>query len=365
MRARFLLLFLLAFPLFAQTEAELNKQGYELLAQKKTQEAIAIFKRNVDEHPHSANAYDSLGEAYMIAGMRWTAIDMYRRALALQPNSENAFNMLRKLGSSITTEEWAHMFRPIIPNDVEYIANVTYRVIDERPLRLHVLRPKQSRRPLPALVFVHGGGWSEGTKERGLVPLLHFVKRGFIGVTIDYRLTDAAKFPAQIDDVRAAIAFVRSNAKAYGIDPKRIAIWGQSAGGHLAALAGTMGGVDAVIDWNGPTDFTHDTATNLEESAIFRLFNGQPSAELAAKADPVTYVSADDPPFLILHGTADKTVPMADSERLYAALQRAGVFVELKKIEGAMHFGPGNVTDSKAHEGAIVGAMEKFLDERL
>jgi acetyl esterase/lipase len=100
--------------------------------------------------------------------------------------------------------------------------------------------------------------------------------------------------------VRAALQYLRAHADRYGIDPNRIVVWGQSAGGHLAALAGTMGYANAVIDWNGPTDFTHDTATNREDSAIFRLFGGHPSNSAAAKADPVTYVSRGDPPFLIL-----------------------------------------------------------------
>ncbi|HEX2123076.1 MAG TPA: alpha/beta hydrolase fold domain-containing protein [Thermoanaerobaculia bacterium] len=361
MRILAALALLFAAPLFAQTEAELNKLGYELMAQKKLDEAIAVFARNVREHPRSPNAYDSLAEAYMTAGRRWSAIANYRRALELQPNNEYVFTMLRKLGSSISGEEWAHMFRPVIPPAVEFTPNVVYRVIDDRPLRLHVLRPAAGKSPRPALIFVHGGGWSEGTKERGIVPLLHFVKLGFVGITIDYRFTETATFPAQIDDVRAAIRFVRSHARNYGVDPKRIAIWGQSAGGHLAALAGTMGDVNAVIDWNGPTDFAHDPATNLDESAIFRLFGGRAGA-MANAADPVTHVSAGDPPFLILHGDRDNTVPLADSRRLYDALKRAGVDAELKIVEGAGHFGVRNVTsEPPERERIIVSAMETFL----
>jgi acetyl esterase/lipase len=357
--------FLSAIPLFGQTEAELNKAGYDLLGQKKLDEAIAVFARNVAEHPQSANAYDSLGEAYAAAGRKWSAIASYRRALELQPNNEYEFAMLRKLGSSISIEEWAELFRRVIPPAVELTSNVTYRTAGGTPLRLHVLRPKPLKPRLPALVFIHGGGWSEGTKERGIVPLLHFVKQGFVGVPIDYRFTESATFPAQIDDVRAALQYLRAHADRYGIDPNRIVVWGQSAGGHLAALAGTMGYANAVIDWNGPTDFTHDTAANREDSAIFRLFGGHPSNDAAAKADPVTYVSRGDPPFLILYGDQDKTVPIADSERLFEALKRSGVAAEMKVVKGAAHFGPGDVTDApKEQETFIVKAMEDFLRRR-
>jgi acetyl esterase/lipase len=361
MRIARILVLLAAIPLYAQSEAELNKQGYELLAKKQIEEAIAVFARNVKEHPQSANAYDSLAEAYATAGKRWTAIAMYRRALSLQPSNEYEFVTLRKLGASITDDEWAHLFRPLIPANVEYTPNVTYRVIDERALRLHLLRPKSQARKT-TLIFVHGGGWSEGTKERGIVPLLHFVKLGYVGIAIDYRLSDTALFPAQIDDVKAAIAFVRTHARDYGVDPKRIVVWGQSAGGHLAALAGTMGAADAVIDWNGPTDFTQDTATNPEDSAIYRLFGGHPTKENAAAADPVTYVSRGDPPFLILHGDEDQTVPIGDSERLATALKNAGVDVEFQVVPGANHFGLGDVTDQPPERNArIVDAMERFL----
>lgn len=177
---------------------------------------------------------------------------------------------------------------------------------------------------------------------------------------MNYRLTDEATFPAQIQDVKAAIRFLRANAAKYNIDPNRIGLWGMSAGGHLAALAGTAGDitdfdspngsqsvstrVQAVVDWYGPTDFT-PFASGKEELGknvdwmVERFFGGKVTEHLAeAKtASPISFVSADDPPILIMHGTEDTLVPLSQSIRFAEALKQAGAKPTLVVIEGKGH----------------------------
>lgn len=170
------------------------------------------------------------------------AIAGYRKVLAMTPTDERVATILANLGAPVPPEERAAMLRSVIPADIEFLPDIAYG-----SKTLHILRqPGASMRP--ALVFIHGGGWTDGSKERGLIPLLHFVRRGFVGVTVGYRLSGEAPFPAQIDDVKAAIRFLREHAAEYGIDPKRIVVWGQSAGGHLAAPARFESVMDAFLD---------------------------------------------------------------------------------------------------------------------
>lgn len=210
--------------------------------------------------------------------------------------------------------------------------------------------------PAPLVVFIHGGGWYEGDKANP--PGLWLRDKGFAVASVNYRLTDEAPWPAQIKDVKAAIQFLRANAKNYNIDPDHIGVWGMSAGGHLAALVGTSGGitalnpinestqsdrVQAVVDWFGPADFTlvgADGPVTPNVANILDRFFGPASKERKAAevaASPVSYVSSDDPPFLLMHGDRDRLVPLIQSESLYKALQKAGVPAELVVVHGAGH----------------------------
>jgi acetyl esterase/lipase len=191
--------------------------------------------------------------------------------------------------------------------------------------------------------------------------LAPFVQRGYFGATIDYRLSQEAKFPAQIEDCKCAIRFLRAKAKEYNLDPDRIGVWGSSAGGHLVALLGVTasakelegtGGwaefssrVNAVCDWYGPSnfstigDFPSHIDRRLPTCPEARLIGGalQENKEKAARASPITYVSKDAPPFLIMHGDKDNTVPFHQSEELYDALKKAGVDVTFHPVKGAGH----------------------------
>jgi acetyl esterase/lipase len=223
------------------------------------------------------------------------------------------------------------------------------------------LPPTGSRWPL--VVAIHGGAFRMG--DKGGEPAGAFVARGFAVAAINYRLSQHAVFPAQIEDCKAAVRWLRANAAQYGYDPDRVASYGASAGGHLAAMLGTAGDVAAfdvganpgvssrvqtVVDFFGPTDFLQMDAHRPSEKAMVHDTPDSPESQLVggpirdnpekvARGNPVTYVTADDPPFLIVHGDADLLVPHHQSELLEAALRKAGVRVRLETIPGGPHGG--------------------------
>jgi acetyl esterase/lipase len=258
-----------------------------------------------------------------------------------------------------------------VKNGVRIERDISYVPDGDSSQRLDLYLPeKRGDQPLPLLVWVHGGGWVAGSK--GENPGAALTARGeYATASVEYRFSDKAVFPAQIQDCQAAVRFLRANAKKYGLDPGRIGVWGGSAGGHLVALLGTAGGADAfpkvggneaesdrvqaVIDIFGPADFAAvkrqvaaDKAVknvfNFEDmsSPYAKLFGAIPGerAELEKSASPITFVSKDDPPFLIIHGTADALVPYAQSTEFADALKRAGVDVVLQPVPGAGHGGP-------------------------
>ncbi len=252
-----------------------------------------------------------------------------------------------------------------IPDNVLVERDVEYGRAGDRPLLLHMLRPKdRGEKPLPVVVFIHGGAWRGGSRDGGIPQLAPLAATGqYAGVSAGYRLTGEAIWPAQIHDCKAAIRWVRANAKKYNLAPEKIGVWGNSAGGHLVSLLGTSGGVKelegangspdqssrvtCVVDFCGPSDFiefarfkrTAMPATASPQSPESLLLGGPvfEKKDLARQASPVTYASADDPPFLIVHGTDDPLVPYNQAELLYAALKKAGARPLLVKIEGGGH----------------------------
>jgi acetyl esterase/lipase/ketosteroid isomerase-like protein len=355
-------------------ESTLNTAGYALLAAGRADDAIEAFRMNSEAYPQSVNVWDSLAEAQMNAGHTSEAIAGYRKVLTMTPTDERIAGVLAKLGAPVADEERARMLQTVLPPDVGLLPNVTYAT-HGRPLRMHILRPTApAPHPRPALLFIHGGGWTEGTKERGLIALLRFVQRGYVAASMEYRLSGEATFPAQIEDVQAAIRFLRENAAQYGIDATRIAVWGQSAGGHLAALAGATGTgaerPDAVIDWNGPADLVEPVELarllaqkarqNTPTIALERLLGGpvDEHRELARAASPVYHASPDDPPFLILHGTADPEVDISQSRALHQALRAAGVDATLKEYAREAHFG---IHPSRPVPERFASEMDAFL----
>ncbi len=252
---------------------------------------------------------------------------------------------------SSSAQEVAFGVREVL--DVPYVTNGHARQ------KLDLYLPELfENEPRPVLVRIHGGAWRHGDKssQRGVAG---YVKQGYIGVAINYRLSQQAIFPAQIEDCKAAIRWLRANAHEYGIDPSRIGVVGSSAGGHLAALLGTTGdssafevgenldyssAVCAVVDNFGPTDLikvAHTPGFENRMSMVTQLLGGTvlEKKELATQANPITYITSADPPFLITHGDADPIVPLNQSELLHAALAKAGVPSDLQVVEGGMHGG--------------------------
>jgi len=212
----------------------------------------------------------------------------------------------------------------------------------------------------PLIVYVHGGAFKAGSKEMG-VPV-DLLSEGYAVASINYRLSRHAKFPAQIEDCKAAVRWLRCHADKYGIDPNHFASFGYSAGGYLAVMLGVTGdikdfdvgenldqssAVQTVVDFFGPTDFLQMDAHRLpggmvhdaEDSPESELFGGpiQQNKEKVSKANPINYVSPADPPFLIFHGDADPLVPHHQSVLLEEALKKAGVPVLFYTVKGAGH----------------------------
>jgi len=308
------------------------------------------------------------------------------------PGRDRFFNRLDKDGDgAITREElasarsnWANARRrQALPDDVEVVRDVVFGTGGGTELALDIVRPKQlPPQRMPVIVFIHGGGWRSGDKGGGVRRLIPFAQKGYFTASINYRLTGIASFPAQIEDCKCAIRFLRANADRYHLDSARIGVWGSSAGGHLAALLGTSGGIDrlegsggwpgtssrvqAVCDWYGPSDLVAMAKATRPgrvgaASPQGKLLGGavQDQRERAAKASPVTYVSSDDPPFLIVHGTDDPVVPYSQSVILAEALKAAGVEATLVPLEGAKH--GGQEFSSPQVTNAVVAFFEHHL----
>ncbi|WP_243075463.1 alpha/beta hydrolase [Microbacterium sp. SS28] len=221
-----------------------------------------------------------------------------------------------------------------------------------RPLSLDLRTPDAAGAPL--IVFLHGGGWLRGSRKvftPGIGAADSFdriVAAGFAIASVEYRLSGEARFPAQLEDVDAALAWLRDHAAEYGADASRLVLWGVSAGATLAALAGLRrDDVRGVVDWFGPADlFTmadHDMGDPPDRTREARWIGGTAAQhpETARAASPVHQVHAEAPPFHISHGTADDLVPLSQSEALAAALRHAGADVEFHAVAGGGHFWRG------------------------
>ena len=235
---------------------------------------------------------------------------------------------------------------------------------------------------MPVVLYIHGGGWYSGDKSSGVgqVEITELVRRGYLVAAVNYRLAPRYQFPAQIEDVKCAVRYLRANADSFGLDPDRIGVFGDSAGGHLAALLGvtdkssgfdSSGGclegssrVQAVVDLFGPADLT--LAFQQQWSLIIEhVFNtSDPESPMVRQASPVTYVSSDDAPFLIIHGDRDDQVFLNQSQELYAGLTSAGVPAELVVVQNAGHnFIPADETSPD--RGEITNLIGDFFDRYL
>ncbi|MGI9330372.1 MAG: alpha/beta fold hydrolase [Gammaproteobacteria bacterium] len=257
---------------------------------------------------------------------------------------------------------------PEVADGVSVRRDLLFSLPPEGALVLDLYRPAESvGGPWPVVLYIHGGGFKYGSKESIRqyadqdLPLL-----GLAVVSMNYRLSGSAKFPAQLADVHAALQWIQDSAQAYNLDAGRVALLGYSAGGTLASLAAVSAGyavregqiipapmaapgpdILAVVDYFGPTDVLAGADTSVRsggkwsdrDSMISEWF-GFPILEnpkQVATANPINYVSADSPPFLIIHGDQDKDVPLEQSRRLYAALRKAGADATLHIVKNGDH----------------------------
>ncbi|WP_158545262.1 alpha/beta hydrolase [Bremerella cremea] len=245
-----------------------------------------------------------------------------------------------------------------LPRDQAVVyRDLPYGQTDGTPHLLDLYYPANTTGPVPVVMWVHGGGWKNGSKDR--CPASWLTAHGYAVASINYRLTDQAQWPAQIDDCRTAVQWLRLNAHEFQLDAKHIGVWGGSAGGHLAALLGTLEApageeissrVQAVCDWYGPSDLltmppnvvgNGRTAADVAKSNGAQLL-GAPVPDIperAKQASAYYQVSQDDPPFLIMHGSQDPGVPLAQSQKLHDKLRAVGVPSTLHIVEGARHGG--------------------------
>lgn len=276
---------------------------------------------------------------------------------------------------------------------VKVVSDITYATVGKQKLQLDLVLP-DTPGPHPVVLCFHGGAWSAGDRKLLTTPAImpfsttppsdelgimeKMARRGYAAATVSYRLAPKAKFPAQIEDAKTAVRFLRANAKKYDLDPERFAALGFSAGGHLALLLGvtdTADGFDGqlypeqsskvqcVIDFFGPADLSlYSETPGLAESFIASFLGKECLTDETCytKASPLTYAGKGDPPTLFIHGTMDVVVPIIHSERMYKKLKAAGVPTEFHTVRWKGH----GWTDRDASRAAAMHALD-FLNTHL
>ncbi len=268
---------------------------------------------------------------------------------------------------------------PKVPDGVAYEPDIVFGKGGDVELALDIARPEKLDKPAPCVVFIHGGGWQGGNRKVHTPHVLEFAKRGFVSATIQYRLVPKAVFPAQVEDVKCAIRYLRANAEKHQLNPDKIGAVGFSAGAHLSMLLGTMdekdglegsGGhadqsskVQAVVAFFGPTDLAADFPTTPVDvpSLIHKFLSGtrEEKPDNYKAASPITYVDKDDAPTLIYHGMKDRLVPFAQAEKMAEVMHQAGMAGRVELMLGADH-GWGEPELKRTTEGTAA-----FLAEQL
>jgi len=266
--------------------------------------------------------------------------------------------------------------------NVQVTRDVEYARVGEQSLKLDLYLPEKTAKPVPLLIYVHGGAWRSGAKENP--PIAPLVGKGFAVASVEFRLTQVAPFPANIHDIKAAIRFLRAKAGDFGYDAKRFAIVGTSSGGHLAALAGVSNGhkelegnigghcdvssnVQAIVSFFGAANLqtilgqSTPHGLSVRVPALQLLLGGQPEEKpaLARLASPVAHLDEHDPPLLLIHGDADPQMPIEQSRQLHAAYEKAGCSVTVTVIAGGKHGGP------EFYDTERLALLERFLRENL
>jgi acetyl esterase/lipase len=275
---------------------------------------------------------------------------------------------------------------PQLPPGTRVERDLAYGPLGERNT-LDLYLPEKADGPLPLVIWVHGGAWRGGSKANG-GPAIRLLQHGYAVASINYRLSQHALFPAQLNDCKAAVRYLRANAKKFGLDAEHFGCWGPSAGGHLVALLGTAGGaaelegdgpiqgvssrVQAVCDWYGPSDFAKVVEQAIPGTKIDRTSPNCPEALLIGgkiadnpdkvkRANPITYIGKDCPPFLIMHGEQDDVVPVGQSRILHEALKAAGCDSTFVSIPDARH---GQGVGTAEHFKQIVAFFDRHLKKK-
>jgi acetyl esterase/lipase len=261
--------------------------------------------------------------------------------------------------------------KPIFEQDI------VYAKAGASELKLDLGRPGQGDGPFPVVVVIHGGAWRAGNKSDVRIVAAEFVRRGYATAAPQYRFCPKDTFPAQVHDVKAAVRWVKSNAKKYRIDPDRVGAIGFSAGGHLALMLGVVGPndglegdvtggapdsrVNVVVNYFGPTDLAAPDIPDVSKPLVKDFLGGSPKEkpEAAAKASPLSYISKDDAPVLTFQGTKDPLVPFTQAIRLAEAMNTAGVPGRVELLVGAQHGWGG------AELQRTVDESFRFFDQHL
>ena len=242
---------------------------------------------------------------------------------------------------------------PPIPDEIIEYKDLIYKEVKDGKLKLDIYHLKKIKKVKPVLVFIHGGSWKKGKKKDYRRYLVDYAKKGYVTATIQYRLANEAKFPAPLNDVKCAIKWIKSNADKYFINPDKIAVIGGSAGGHLAMMLGYSQGspkfddecpdnkdnssVQAIVNIYGPSDLTTEYAQTQPSVQYFLGKKYIEDKNIYSDASPISYLTPDDPPTLIFHGSLDELVPISQADSLKSRLDRVGIAAEYHRLEGWPH----------------------------
>jgi acetyl esterase/lipase len=254
-------------------------------------------------------------------------------------------------GQAANTTAWASF----IEGQYRIVPNLTYQVANNFEAKLDLYLPTGVNTPVPAVINMHGGGWTGGSKESDMLRLVPYLEMGFAVVNVEYRLARVSLAPAAVEDCLCALRWVIRNAKEYNLDANRIVLTGHSAGAHLAMTTGMIpasAGLDrqcpgneqlkaaAIVNWYGITDVADLLdGPNMKVYAVTWLGSMPNRVEVARRVSPLSYVRKDMPPMITIHGDADPTVPYRQAIRMQEALKQAGVDEKLVTIPGGKHGG--------------------------